>query len=287
VEQPATYPSDSPSEAGSLPNLIIIGAMKCGTTSLHRYLSHHPEVFMSRKKEVNFFVEHSNWSKGLDWYKSHFTEPRKVRGEASPNYTCHPLFPSLADKMHAILPDAKLIYCVRHPIKRMISHYVHEYSLGLENRGFEEAMLDPKDNPYLVRSMYFYQLEQYLKYYPASQIKVMVLEEMEQDPFSTLKEIFGFLEVDPNYKDSHRFSQVSRVMPAVKSRRRSPLKSWMVRRKMRGFFWIERNMPWLFGPPIEQPKVSVALRQELVMRLRDDVSALRDFTGSKLEQWQI
>src|ERR687894_2292944 len=74
----------------ALPNLIVIGAQKCGTSVLHYYLSLHPEVSMSRPKELNFFIEERNWPRGLDWYKSQFDGDARVRGEASPNYTAYP-----------------------------------------------------------------------------------------------------------------------------------------------------------------------------------------------------
>src|SRR5215210_59230 len=77
---------------GALPNLIVIGGLKCGTTSLHHYLNLHPEVGMSRPKELNFFVEELNWGLGADWYRGHFPPDRAVRGETSPHYTNRPRF---------------------------------------------------------------------------------------------------------------------------------------------------------------------------------------------------
>ena len=71
-----------------LPNLVVIGGAKCGTTSLHHYLSLHPEIFMSHPKELDFFIEEANWNKGIRWYESKFKAPGKViRGESSPRYT--------------------------------------------------------------------------------------------------------------------------------------------------------------------------------------------------------
>jgi hypothetical protein len=67
---------------GALPNLIVIGAQKCGTSVLHYYLSLHPEVSMSRPKELNFFIEERNWPRGVDWYKQQFDADARVRGEA-------------------------------------------------------------------------------------------------------------------------------------------------------------------------------------------------------------
>ena len=91
--------------AGALPNLIVIGGLKCGTTSLHHYLNLHPQVAMSRPKELNFFVAELNWELGADWYASHFDRTAQVRGETSPHYTNLPRFAGVADRMFGALAD--------------------------------------------------------------------------------------------------------------------------------------------------------------------------------------
>jgi len=91
-----------------LPNLIVIGAQKSGTTSLHHYLSLHPEIMMSKHKELNYFNEELNWKKGLAWYKSHFIGEAKIYGESSPHYTFYPLYKGVAQRMYSIIPEAKL-----------------------------------------------------------------------------------------------------------------------------------------------------------------------------------
>ena len=77
----------------------MIGGLKCGTTSLHHYLNLHPEVGMSRPKELNFFVAELNWELGADWYRSHFPADAAVRGETSPHYTNRPRFEGVAERM--------------------------------------------------------------------------------------------------------------------------------------------------------------------------------------------
>ena len=145
-----------------LPNLIIIGAMKCGTTSLHYYLSQHPEIYMSKLKELWFFLEENNWSKGLDWYKSHFKTNARIRGEASPGYTMYPSRQGIPKKMHTILPNAKIIYIIRDPIARFESEYMHRFTGGVEDRSFEEVLnCDHTYQRYLNKSRYYNQIEQY------------------------------------------------------------------------------------------------------------------------------
>src|SRR3954452_1285883 len=94
---------------GTLPNLIVIGGLKCGTTSLHHYLNLHPEVAMSRPKELNFFVADLNWPLGPDWYASHFEASAPVRGESSPHYTNRPRFDGVPDRVHSVLGSPRLV----------------------------------------------------------------------------------------------------------------------------------------------------------------------------------
>lgn len=271
---------------GALPNTVIIGAMKCGTTSLHEYLNCHPQVSMSARKETNFFVQGQNWSKGLGWYQQQFRKGTEVIGEASPNYARFPVFPGVPERMHMVVPNAKLIYCVRDPIKRMLSHYVHSYSLGREDRRLEQALLEPRDNAYALCSSYYYQLEQYLRYFDSSQIKLVVLEDLYQNPQETMRGVFEFLGVDAGYTDD-RFSSASKTMPPAAGRRRSPLKSWMVENRVRGFYWLERNAPWVFGRPIPKLQPSAELLERLTEQLAPDVEALRQISGHDLAAWKV
>src|SRR5213078_5271544 len=84
---------------GALPSLVVIGAQKCGTSGLHYYLSLHPEVSMSRPKELNFFIVERNWPRGTEWYAAHFEPRANVRGESSPNYTAYPQHQGVAERM--------------------------------------------------------------------------------------------------------------------------------------------------------------------------------------------
>ena len=115
----------------TLPTFLIIGAMKGGTTSLHRYLRQHPEVFMPARKELNFFLdeytgppidppEERNWSRGIAWYKHQFADVARERavGEASANYSRYPTYPGVAESIAAVVPNVRLVYLVRNPIDR-------------------------------------------------------------------------------------------------------------------------------------------------------------------------
>src|SRR4051794_4150382 len=127
----------------AMPNLIIIGGLKCGTTSIHHYLGLHPDVQMSKPKELNFFVEEPNWDLGLHWYTARFADRHPVRGESSPHYTNLPRFSGVAERIQRHCPDTKLLYMVRDPIKRILSHWVHAKGAGYETRDLDDVFSVP------------------------------------------------------------------------------------------------------------------------------------------------
>ena len=181
---------------GALPNLIVIGGLKCGTTSLHHYLNLHPQVAMSRPKELNFFVAELNWELGAEWYASHFDRDAPVRGETSPHYTNLPRFPGVAERMHEVLGgQARIIYMVRDPLERMLSHYLHNVGGGYETRPIADALSDP-DSAYVARSRYAMQLEPYLRAFDRSHVLVVANEDLAAKREATMRRVFAFCGVD-------------------------------------------------------------------------------------------
>ena len=166
---------------GALPNLIVIGAQKCGTSGLHYYLSLHPETSMSKPKELNFFIAERNFPRGLDWYRAHFDARATVRGESSPNYTAYPQHVGVPERMHAIVPDAKLLYMVRDPIDRIAAHWVHNFAKRREKGDLRATLMHPNTS-YLARSHYYTQLQQFLRVYPREQILLVEQDELRDQP---------------------------------------------------------------------------------------------------------
>src|SRR5579862_659519 len=184
-----------------LPNLIIIGGAKCGTTSLHHYLSLHPQVLMSHPKELNFFVEEDGWKRGLAWYDIKFPSgPEIIRGEASPHYTRHPVYRGVAARMHSVIPEAKLIYILRDPMERLVSQIVDDFSsLSDSYRDLHSALLPFASSPFVTPSLQCLQLEKYLAHYPMSQILLITAEDLSRKRAETMVEVFRFLEVDDSF----------------------------------------------------------------------------------------
>ncbi len=181
------------------PNLFIIGAMKSGTSSLHAYLDAHPEIFMSRQKEPGYFLKEFTWGRGEDWYLSLFDggESCRYRGESSTHYTKLPRFQGAAERLAEHCPDARLIYLMRDPIERIISHYWHMVMSHDEDRPMLEAV---QRNPqYLHVSNYPMQLEPWFARFPRDRILTMTFEALVADPDTRLREIFSWLGVDPDF----------------------------------------------------------------------------------------
>lgn len=112
---------------GRLPHFIVIGAMKAATSTLYAQLAGQPGIFMATPKEPNFFSDPERWMRGIDWYRGLFAEaaPDDICGEASTHYTKLPTLPDAVPRLHATLPGARLVYVMRHPIDRLVSHYSH------------------------------------------------------------------------------------------------------------------------------------------------------------------
>lgn len=194
-----------------LPDFLIIGAQKAGTTALYSYLRRHRDVTGPSWKEVSFFDRH--YHRGEAWYRGNFPLLRRQHiGEASPSYLFHPLAPQ---RVAALLPDVRLIALLRDPVDRALSHYHHEVALGREPLSFEEALEreeertrgevdrmleDPRyfshawwDFTYRARGRYAEQLERWLAVLPHEQLLVLSSDELSAQPGPTYARVLEFL----------------------------------------------------------------------------------------------
>lgn len=205
----------------SLPDFVILGAQKAGTTSLYSYLSQHPQICPSAFKEVHFFDLY--YEKGISWYRAHFPaladlDPTQITGEATPYYLFHPL---AAKRMSAVLPNAKLIILLRNPVDRAISHFYHEVQRGKEYLSLEQALRAEdgrlaKELPKLIlnsqyrsfahqrfsyksRGIYVNQIRSYLKYYQPEQFHLICSERFFAETEDVYREVLHFLNCDPDF----------------------------------------------------------------------------------------
>lgn len=204
--------------AGRLPDFLIIGAQKAGTTALYNHLCGHPDVVPAMRKEVHFFDR--EYRRGLAWYCAHFWRTERVTGEATPYYLFHPAAPVRAQEM---VPDTRLVVLLRNPIDRAVSHYEHTRSRGLEplpiQTAFEceaarlaSATARSDDSPsayriysYLARGIYADQLLRWFAHYPRERILVVRSEALWRNP-KAVASVYEFLGLMP---DARRFVTVN------------------------------------------------------------------------------
>jgi len=297
-----------------LPNFLIIGAMNAGTTSLYHYLGEHPHVFMSRRKELYFFVEEANWSKGQPWYERHFdaADDAVAVGEACVGYAMHPVFGGVPGRIAALIPDARLIYLVRDPIERMQTQYLHyrfpakvrqegipsgvdpavaaALDRGWDRRPIERALLESP--VYLNTSRYALQIEAYLEHFPREQLLVVMSERLRADRDSTLGAICRFLGIDDGVPlaASEEFNRTAE--------RRVPGRAVLTLKSTPGLRALRRVVPERLkragrrgvlgrGVDPDAARIPDATRRRLEELLRDDVRRLRTYLDDGFDGWRI
>jgi hypothetical protein len=274
---------------GALPNFVIIGAMKSATTTLHGWLNQHPDIAMSEVKEINFFLA-GHWEQGIEWYARHFDPAALFRGESSTSYTKFPQRAGVPDRMHAVIPAAKLIYILRDPIERTVSHYFHAVQRGRERRSLSQALSVLEDNTYVDPSRYHFQLEQYLPHYPVTRILVLTTEELRHEPNQALQEILAFLDGPTFTFDTRRVENVAerrgqdtavgRVLESYRAKR-------IGRHLPRSAVDLAKRLNVRLSRRVTRPTIDRHTRSRLESYLAGDVARLRALTGKQFERWSL
>lgn len=277
-----------------LPSFLIIGAQKCGTTSLYHYLSSHPQVFMPETKELDFFVQEKMWGRGIDWYRSHFAAagPAVAVGEASPSYTCFPHFGDVPARIASVLPDVRMIYLVREPIARMRSAYRHGYSAGIETRPISDALLF--DTRYADLGRYALQLEQFEQHFDRSQFLVLTAEDLHDHRETTLARALTFIGVNPSWlpadlRESHNTASERAMRPRALWRELGDfvIKHPKAGRMLKGLHRL--NGRALVSRPIrdEEMRIEEDLRERLTLAMRPDVERLAQWMDPTFDGWGL
>jgi hypothetical protein len=182
---------------GSLPDFVIIGAQKGGTSFLYHLLTRHPLVEPAARKELHFFDYPHHFDNGAEWYRRCFPQPgwkegqRSITGEATPSYLYHP---PVAKRMAGVVPQARLIALLRNPVERAYSHYQMQVQRGTEALTFEEA-IEQQDSSYVSRGIYVEQLLHWFEFFSKEQMLILKSEDFFGRPLETLKVVLDFLEL--------------------------------------------------------------------------------------------
>lgn len=299
----------------TLPNFLIIGAAKSGTTALFNYLGQHPEIYPSSHKEPNYFAfanqEVNFQGPGDDAYnrscvtnlKSYerLFDPVQSRhrawGEASTIYLYHP---STAERIYNLIPDAKIIAILRNPIGRAYSSYQHLVRDGYETLSFEEA-LDQEEARrqanwqhlyhYTRQSIYAPQLQPYLDLFPREQLRIYLYDDFRDSPQSILKDVYQFLEVDDtveidteqrwNIAGKPRNQSINRFLNTRQPLKEliKPLISFSVRKK------VMAQLTYLNVQSAEKTSLSESTRHQLQAIFRDDILATQILLDQDLARW--
>ena len=200
---------------------MIIGKLKCGTTSLYRYLTEHPCILPALVKETHFFDVH--YERGLEWYRAQFPpigdRPKLITGEASATYIDSTL---AAARIHERLPATRFIVLMRDPVQRTISHYYMNVRIGLETAPIEEATLAglgpdrdaSRPNIYVQCSMYYQSLKAWLALFPREQFLFVASEELFARPAEVTNRVYAFLGQEPFFSDGYGIENEGRYPPA-------------------------------------------------------------------------
>jgi hypothetical protein len=279
----------------------VIGAARAGTTSLHYYLSLHPEIQMSATKEPHFFSGPAGEFpygdarvESMADYRAMFDPAVPVRGEASPGYSAYPRRLGVPERIRAHVPGARLIYLVRDPIERTVSHYRHRVAVEGERRDLAAALEDfEPTNIYLCASRYATQIEQYYESFPAQSILIVEQAELRRARAATLRRLFTFLGVDagfesPEFARQYRGSDAGRRFPAwyraaLRIGERTPLALVPVplRRRMRA------GVEGAVLPTLPDVTLDERLRGRLAGVLGPEAERFRKLTGVDTQGWTL
>jgi hypothetical protein len=258
-----------PSGRGTLPDFLIIGGQKCGTSSLFRYLGLSPYVVLPNVKEVHYFDLH--YDRGIDWYRSQLpatdgggrlTRRRKITGEASPYYMFHPLTPQ---RIREMLPDVRLIALLRDPSRRAVSHYYHEVGNGHETLPLPAALEQEDERlageaeriaaepgyvsfnhrhfSYQARGVYIDQLSAWREVFPQDQLLVINSDRFFRDPRQEMWRVYRFLGL-PGRPPSHYSHYNVRPYPSAPVEVEARLRERFAEPNARLYEWLGEDFGW-------------------------------------------
>jgi len=297
-----------------LPNFFIAGGARCGSTSLFAYCKAHPEIFMAQIKEPNFFsygygkvpfngpkLKHiyTTSIKDLPSYEAMFqgAGTAKAVGEASINYMLHP---QACAGIRSLVPEARLVFALRHPVERAWSSFQRSRHEGSEQESdFLTAWRDDErrrnagnwSNIHRYKSLYGRHLKVWFDTFPQEQIKVILFDDMVADPKKVMRELFVFLGVDPNFEPD------TSVVHNQSGEIGNPLLRWAwlgtagLRSALVPFLplkWRGRIFPLIArNQNVKRPKEKLdrQLRAMLTEELREDILALQGLVGRDLSAW--
>jgi len=290
------------------PNFFIIGAPKCGTTSIAELLGQHEDVYFCPKKEPRFFSHESLYNRGVEYYEGLFegVEGQKRVGEGSTTYSEAWVNrdKKSAERIHEYCPSARIIYCVRHPLRRIESHYL-DIIWALNNDLIPEPEIErrslsvtgnfgediTKNRGVIETSNYWKRLEPYKKNFSDEQIYVVFLEDLRATPSQVLRSCCDFLEIDPTYSfedpDEARNESTSKGLATGFGRLIRALPGYQTIAGGVPLFLKRLVRPLIRDPFTEKPDWSPKLRDTVVSEIEEDVKSFLEYAGKPRDYWTL
>ena len=278
------------------PTFIGIGAQKCATTWIHDVLNDHPDIYLSESKEVNYFAH--KYTYGLQWYLNQFPQDRQATdavGEFSTLYFNDLQAPK---RIKAVFPDIKLLLGLREPVDRLISNHRHEVRIGHVSGPDLSIETGIKNNPtYIEQGMYATQLKRWLEHFPLEQIHIVFFDDIKSNPKQVIKDLYGFLQVDPNFvasrsetKSNPSYVNRSVMVESIRKKTYHTFRSlglegiWNIARKaglQKMYRQLNRRSSETVIPPVD-----VQTKAELKKIFSDDIKNLEHILNRNLDDWK-
>jgi len=282
------------------PTFLIIGAAKCGTTSLFDLLGRHPEIGMCAEKEPMFFSNRKVYERGWEWYESLYAHAagKRALGEASHQYTCACVYPQAAGRVARDLPDARLIYIVRHPLTRIESEY-EQVQMGWRGLPVTEEFnsLVRSKPKFIETSLYWKQISLYREHYPDDRILVLFLEDFARDAATQLRRCFEFLGVDPEVRIADatrpRNARAERGQRTVPSRLVVQMRKAGILQAVRRitpaplYEFARKRLEGIRRAPARRAEWDEATRRWAIEQVLDDSLEFLRFYGKPLDFWDF
>jgi hypothetical protein len=273
----------------TLPNFLIIGAAKCGTTSLYHYLRQHPDIFMSPIKEPNYYTDDDQLLKNpairtRKAYEQLFARSQGERaiGEATPRYlNCI----TGIGRIHDDLPVVRLIVSLRQPAERAYSSYLGFRSGGRERRVPEEAL---QSGSYTFESSFYYpRLRRFYDRFPREHIRVILFDDLVAYPQDVVRDLFRFLDVDPAFPVNTTVRHNAGAVPRFERLNRFVTTGLRVVRPLAPQWLLSKGLSSLLRRPLlRKPEpLSPDLHRHLTDQYRDDILATGELIGRDLSHW--
>ena len=291
-----------------LPNFLIIGAAKAGTTALHEYLQQHPQIYMTPTKETNFFAvegKEVNFQgvgdealkefsiTDIETYQAQFAgvATEKAIGEACP---CYLYYPQAASRIKQYLPDVRLIVILRNPVDRAYANFLH--TVRDDREPCREFALALQDEPnriannwewfwhYIQVGFYGKQLKHYYEIFPASQIKIYLYEDLKENAIALLQDIFRWLEVDDTFVSDMALRPNKSGMPKNKLLHQILTKPNPLKTLLKPLFPAKIRQK-IQHQNLNTPQISQEVRQRLLDIYRADILQCQDLINRDLEPW--